>query len=254
MTPAEFLTLVHDRTSTNDTTFTPTRILFLLNHYAKEFAGKINGANEDFFGMSANADLVAGQREYTLPSDMINKMKKLEVKFGNEDTDDYIPLEEIDMNSMPQGIASEELIQARFSNSIGNAKYELFRNSIFLYSGAIIDVEDGLQLWYLSDIKVFANLTEAVVDMATDTSTAHGVPFDFQELLARRLSMEYKSTANQPIAFSELEQKFEFDFAAAIETIRDRNLDRATAAFVPAIHSNGVPTLEDPTLDNGYNL
>jgi len=61
----------------------------------------------------------------------------------------------------------------------------------------------------------------------------HGFPKQFHELLARRVSIAYKSSKDKPIPLNEKEKMYELDLARAIQKMKDTNLDRSTTPTVP---------------------
>jgi len=62
---------------------------------------------------------------------------------------------------------------------------------------------------------------------------SHGFPRQFHELLARRVSIAYKSSKDRPIPLSEKEQLYEADLMAAINAMKDANLDRSVIPSAP---------------------
>jgi len=67
----------------------------------------------------------------------------------------------------------------------------------------------------------------------------HGFPRAFHELLARRISIAYKSSKDKPIPLSEKERQFEVDFAQAINSLKDANLDREVIPSEPYDDGSG---------------
>ena len=248
----ELANLVRLRTKTNTTTFTDADMLFLANMFLYEFAKVINDANEDLFGSISTTDLIADQREYTLPTDILNKIKAVEAKFSS--SGDWLRLAEFDINSDKRPTSETDIV-ANFANEKDRCFYDIYRNSLFIFSGTITNVTGGLKLYSFSEPDPFADMTNNTVDISADPApTGHGLPKSFHELLARRISIEYKSNAQQPIPLSMVEQKFDYDFQIALNAIKGRNLDRAVIAKVPLVHDNGSPTIRGNTSDNGYNF
>jgi len=65
------------------------------------------------------------------------------------------------------------------------------------------------------------------------STTSHGFPRQFHELLARRVSVAYKSSKDKPIPLSEKEQMYEMDLRKQIDSMKDANLDRSTQPTAP---------------------
>lgn len=231
-----FTQLVRNYTKTNSTTFPDTEIVLLGNSIKDTLAQEIVETKEDDFVIPATRDLVADQREYGLPEDKIDSISKVEVKFN--DDSDYIPLVETDLNIKNSSIeqaTQESLITQNFSNEKGGAKYDIIRGSLYIYSGTIQDVTDGIKLYYSvfpQDIEVGDLInTQDLSIPESDTSVA--MPRVFHELWARKISMTWKSTREKPIPFSELELAFDNDWGKAISNYRVGNTDRGLQANLP---------------------
>jgi len=77
----DFATLVRYYTKTNSTTLTDANILILANIFKDDIAGTISTeVGEDYFGLRFERDLIADQREYDLPSELMARMKYLNAK------------------------------------------------------------------------------------------------------------------------------------------------------------------------------
>jgi len=138
----KFATLIRYYTKTNSTTFTDADILVLANIFKEDIAGLIGKeVGEDYFGLRFERDLIAGQREYDLPSEVMARIKYLEV---NLDGTEWKKLSEVDLNEHER-TTDEATILNNYSNE--SPEYDLWDQSIFLLSGsAIIDVTNGLKL------------------------------------------------------------------------------------------------------------
>ncbi len=236
MTGTEFAQLVREYTRTNSTTLTDATIVLLANVIKDDFAKEIVKADEDFFGVPSTRDLVASSltdptaREYTLPEDYL-KIKKVEARL---DGSNWIQLKEFDITQYDRTTNESEIL-TQFANEEGRAFYDIFRKSLWLYSGTIVANSDGLKLWYIA---YPANIATADLsgsqDLSLDpTSTTAGMPRQFHELWARKLSITWKSNREKPIPLSERELIFGSDFKSALSSIRNPNLDRSEEARVP---------------------
>lgn len=223
MTFAQWATLVRYYTKTNSTTFTDADILVLANIFKDDIASLISKeVGEDYFGLRFERDLKAGQREYDLPAEIMGRMKYLEAKL---DGTNWERLKETDLSTYGKTL-DEDTIQLTYSEK--DAEFDLWDQGIYILSGdAIIDVTDGLKLWAIIFPKDFTDLT-STEDMSTNPDDyTHGFPRQFHELLARRVSIAYKSSKDRPIPLSEKEKLYEVDLATAIQTMKDANLDRS---------------------------
>lgn len=229
MTFAKFASLVRFYTKTNSTTFTDTQILLLANVLKDDIAAQIaKKVGEDYFGLRFTTSLVAGQREYELPAEMMSRLKYIEAKL---DGTNWEKLVETDLLQY-QKTTDEATILFEFANR--KPAFDLWDKSLLIYSGdAIISVTDGLKLWAIIFPADFTDLS-STDDMATNPSTTtHGFPREFHGLLAIGVSIAYKTSQPRPIPLSEKEKTYESDLADKIESMRDENLDRNYIATVP---------------------
>jgi hypothetical protein len=113
-------------------------------------------------------------------------------------------------------------------------EFDLWDQGIYILSGdSIIDVTDGLKLWAIIFPADFQNLTSSE-DMSTNPDDyTHGFPRQFHELLARRVSIAYKSSKDRPIPLSKKEKLYEVDLATTIQNMKDANLDRSVQPSAP---------------------
>jgi hypothetical protein len=225
MKHVDFASLIRFNTHTDTTTFPDTDILLLSNVYKDEIAKEITIANQGFFGTYAYRNLEAGVREYPLPVDLLSSIYTVEAKL---DGVNWKPLDEMDL-SLVDMATDEASIQTYFAGN--NAKYCLFRGSLFIYSdSAIIDVTDGIKLWAILYPTAIPNLTDDRDLSVPKNTSSIGFPSQFHELLARRVGIAYKNSQDTPLALSEHEQNYATDLQRAIVSIRHANFSRAIAA------------------------
>lgn len=226
----EFASLVRYYTKTDSTTFTDANIVLLANTFKDRMADEILSVNEDYFGLEELADLEVNEREYPLPADCIG-LKLVEAKL---DGTNWKRLDEADYN-LETFTTDEAAIVAAFANR--NPAYELFRGSLWILSdAAIAAVTDGLKIHCFVYPAKFttANLSSSTEMSAHPTVTSFGWPRQFHELLARRVAIAYKQNRDKPLALNDFERNFAQDFAMALESIRNVNLDRSVRATTPA--------------------
>jgi len=215
MTPAQLNTLINLKAGTNDTTFTQADKLVYINLFKDEMASLILEKNAGYFLLPTTFNLVADQREYSFADTLLNRIHKLELKFSSTDArqpskgiKDYL------------GSETESEIVKFYSNSPGQFRHYIRRRSLFILSGTITSVTDGGRLWSYAFPADLANLTEATVKIETDPSTTtFGLPRLFQELLARRVVMEWKSNQPKPISLSPLEMNYKEDFKNQLDSL-----------------------------------
>jgi len=212
MTGAELNTLINLKCSTNDTTFTLAEKLALVNIFKDEISSMIVESNPEFFLVPSTFDLLADQREYAIGDDMLNRIRKVEIKFADADArqpsrgiKDWL------------GSETESEIIKSFANGQGEFAHTIRRRALFILSGTIVDVTDGGRIWANIFPANLANLT-GIVGLEVDPSTtSFGFPRQFHELLARIVAIEYKS-ANK-MKLSQKDIKYDYDLKTQLDAI-----------------------------------
>lgn len=236
MTPAEFTTHVRYMTRTTSATLTDANLKALMKVRQDEIARAILRADEDILLIPQTANLVADQREYPFPTDMIARIKRVEAKL---DGTNWIKLEEIDVTDISKPTHTEANITNYYSNLEGEAFYDIRRKSIYIFSGTITAVTTGLKLLVSTYPTAITDLT-STTDMSEDPSdTTHGVPRALHELWARGVIIDFKSSREKPIPLSERELSYQLDLDKAIETLKHGNLDREVIGQLPAASDRG---------------
>lgn len=250
MTGLNFASLIRYYTQTNSSTLPDSDIVLLANAVKdNDFAPAITEVNEDLFGVLSTRDLVASdssdvtKREYSLPEDII-KMKYVEALL---DGSTWLPLTELDLNVYKRSTDETTIIE-NFANEDKRAFYDLFRGSLWIYSGTLTAVTAGLKLWYIAfpadiDASTLALSTDISIDPTTTTSQ---IPRMFHELWARKISIMYKQSRQKPIALNEHELAFDMDFQKKLDSQSQFNLDRAVVSPMPNDHRlQGIQTWDD---------
>lgn len=216
MNTSEFATLVRYKTKTNSVTFTDAQILLLANIFKNEIASKIIDKNAGYFLVPYTFNLVASStsREYVFPAGMLNRMKKLELKFSASNSrfpstfiKDYL------------GSETESEIVKQFGNSEKQFAHTIRRRRLFILSGTITAVTGGGYLWYYifpADFTVLSGSTEMSID---PSDTTFGFPTQFQELLARRISIEWKGSQPKPLPLARHELNYENDLKLQLDAL-----------------------------------
>lgn len=214
MTGTQLATLIRtEKTKTNATTFSDARIIALYNIFKDEIAGKIVERNAAFFQLSYLFDLVANIRQYAFQSNYLDRMQKLELKWTASGT--YFPSNYI---KDYQGSESESEIVKSYSNSENGFAHTIRSRGVFILSGTVPALANGGRLLY----HVFPVDIAAIdsTELSTDpSSTTFGFPRQFHELIARRISIEYKSNLPKPLPLSRHEQNYENDLENELNKI-----------------------------------
>ena len=225
----KFATLVRYYTKTNSTTFTDADILILANIFKEDIAGAIGKeVGEDYFGLRFERNLETGQREYDLPSEVMSRIKYLEAKL---DGTNWEKLNETDLSFYGKTTDEATIVETYADKK---PEFDIWDKGIYILSdSAITEVVDGLKLWAIIYPKDFSDLT-STEDMATNPDDyTHGFPRPFHELLARRISIAYKSSKDKPIPLSEKEKLYEVDFKEVINSMKGINLDESLQPSCP---------------------
>ena len=232
MTGTELATLIRKKTKTNSTTYTDASLLVDVNLMKDELASKIQQVRQEIWNMPSLCDLADDQREYAFPSDMLNNMVNLELKFSA--SGDYLVAEPVARRHYEDSLQESKIV-ADFTNL--GPRYFIRRQAVYILSGTIVDVTDGIRLVYNSFPAALANLT-GTTDLSVDPSTTtHGFPREFHELWARRVSIEYKSTNS--VKLNELEKAYKIDLADALSDFAEVNLDRDIVGKLPPSSARG---------------
>lgn len=208
MTGSKFASLVRELTRTNSTTLTDATLLLFANPVKDELARRIvTEAQEDYFGVPQTADLVEDQREYPFPPNMLARVRYVEANLGGE----WIALHPFDLGRYNR-TTNEAAITEQFGNIEGSAFYDIFRNSLWIYSGSIEAVNEGLKLWAIefpADINT-STLANDSIDLSVDpTSTTSGMPREVHEIWAEQTAIRWKETRDKPIPLTQREMSWE---------------------------------------------
>lgn len=241
MKPLELANLIRYYTHTNTTTFTNADMLALVNVFKDEIAAKIVELDAGYFDIPCTFNLVADQREYAIGDNLLNRLHKVEIKFTSSDArqpatfiKDYL------------GSETESEIVKQFSNSVGEFAYTIRRRAILILSGTIISVTNGVRTWSHIFPADLTDMTANTVGMEVDPSTtSFGFPRQYHELLARRVSIAYKTNLPKPIPISDLEKRYERDLQDALDAMATHDKSGEIIAE--------LPPAEDMH-DNGWNL
>jgi hypothetical protein len=227
-------------TRTNSTTFIDADILALMKIRQDEIAKAILKTDDDILLIPQTTSLVANQREYAFPEDILLKIKRVEAKLNGTD---WVKLSQKDITEFTWAI-TETNITDHFSNYDGYAFYDLSRKAIYLLSGTVSVAADGLKIWVNTYPTAISDLSSNQ-DMSVDpTTTTHGIPREMHEIWARGVIIDYKGSREKPIPLTEKELKYETDKIEAINSLCNQDMDKEITGKLPPSSTRG---------DNGYN-
>jgi len=237
MTPEKFATITRYKTRTNSTSFTDSEMLVYMSARQDELAADILKVDEDILLIPQFTSLVADQREYPFPSDMLSRVKRIEAKL---DSVNWIKLNELDITQHDYPITLEADITKYFTNNEGEAYFDIMRKAITIYSGTIVDVTNGLRMWINTFPTAIGDLTEATTDMSVDPSVyTHGIPRELHEIWSRGVIIDFKSSREKPIPLTERELRYDLDKRTALQTLTHGNLDREIIGHLPPASARG---------------
>lgn len=199
MTGTQLATLIRKKTRTNSTTYADVELLPDVNNGKNEIASLIADRNQKYFERRGTFVLVASQRYYSLPDDVLNNISKVEILFETGGT--YYEAKSL---KDYRGSETEAQITNNYSNNEGGFAYVIRNRGLFILSGTISTVMAGIRIWYTEYPADLANLTGST-DLAVDpTTTSSGFPKQFHELLARHVSIEWKTRNEKPLTAKEV--------------------------------------------------
>jgi hypothetical protein len=206
-------------------------ILIDVNQMIEEFAVEIQKIREHIWEITFLDDLADDTREYAFQSDMLNRMTDLELMFaaGN----DYVkahPSARRHYNDVLQ----ESVIVNNFDND--DPEYFVRRKKLYILSGTIIAVTNGIKLVYSTFPATLANLTGSTCLSINPTATTNGFPREFHKLLARKIVKEYKELHN--IKLNRFDLAFEDDMEKKLDGFSIVNTSRVIKGGLPVTNSD----------------
>lgn len=226
MLHSDFTALITEYTKSDLITFSNARRVLLANSIIERIAGDIERKNPAFFELSKKFDLIADDRKYALPNNVLNNLKRVEILPDNESGTSRKKLSPIDINLLPDP-TDETSIRDYFDGK--ESRYGITDGFIhILTADAMVSVSDGLEIFYsIFPQKIEENkLTESPnSDMSVPyDGTSFGIPRLLHELVARRVSIEYKTNRDKPMPLSASEQLWQLDYERALNILAGGNM------------------------------
>lgn len=230
MTPAEAAAYIRAKTRTNSTTFTGADMLVYFNVSKNHICQRALETDEDIWLVPTYMNLEEDQREYPLHSNILSRIKRVEAAL---DGTNYIKLFSMDLSDHDKPVTGETNITNVFSNNEGEAYYDIMRKAIWIYSGSIDDVTNGLRIWqntYPADISDMTATTDMSVDPST---TTHGVPKALHKVICDDVVIEWKGSREKPIPLSESELLHERRIEQSFQTLKRASYDTEVTGDLP---------------------
>lgn len=274
MTGKVFADYIRLKTKTNATTLTDTNLLLLANIVLDQLSAEVITLDEGYLGVPQTTDIHDGQREYPFPENMIMHLKKVEAVLNPTQLDQngnpvWTDLHEFDLNQYSAMTGSvfqrdstdaqvdfspttdEPKIQAVFGNVPGKAAYMIFRNSLWIFSGALTGYLPGnnyLKIWaYEWPIFITAaQLANSTADLGDDpSSTTAGLPRILHQVWADMVVVLWKQSTDKQYQPDDYEQGIDLRKRTALQKLLGVNQDRSFTLTQP----NGGHLWSD-----GFNL
>lgn len=224
-----FAAYVRKLTKTNSTTLPDADLVLYANIEKDDLAELItNEVGEDYFLLPFKRDLVAGQREYSVPTEVMLHNKRVSAML---DGTKYSLLEEMDANMIRLPLVTEIDITTAFAGK--KPAYDWLDRGIKIFSEVpIIDVTDGI--WF-DTIQYPEDISDSNLAASTDLSVPSGntktrLPKAAHKVWALRTSIAYKNSRPKPLPYTREENNIEFFENRMMNNLRGRNLDRS---YVP---------------------
>lgn len=229
-----FASLVREYAGANSITLSDAKITSLLNGMIEGLSSDIEESNPTYFEKTFDITTVEDQREYVLDSNIFANIKRVEWLKDSSTSTEYKPLTEIDLNTFSVALRDTEIRNFMAGRS---PRYGIMGSTLFLFTEEqILDLVPGLKIYaniYPQTILSawFTDGTIKLEDMSKAQSTgAFGVPRQFQELLARSISIQHKTNLDRPMPLSAREQGYPNDLARKIHQTK-----KQIAPIVPSL-------------------
>ena len=261
----DYASLVRNQTKTDSTSFPNAELTLLSNVSKNDLAEEIVQLEEDYFSLTLLSDLVAGQREYSFPVDMLKNMKIVEINLltqadidwnvanpGSTQREKWKRLREFDLNSYRQTQSNNTKpytntdINSSFSDATTNEEniidhfsdltpsFDIDGEALFIYNGsAILALSGGLRLRATIYPKAYDDAdwvtTGEISTRSASTTTA--MPRASHEVMARRTIILFKQSNQIILNPFDLDYKHELDKMK--KKLQGPNMDRVTTPNVP---------------------
>lgn len=226
MTDNEFATYIRKITATDSVSFPDADIITYANVCKDYLATQIISANEDIFIFALNRNLEEGKRKYTFEGEILNQMKRLEIKLSEDSG--YVVAKEVDMNFLNIPYTEEGIREYMSGRSV--PLYDILGGELtILTNGEIQNVSDGLQLYASVYPESLKSLTTGRDLSYGSSSIEVGMPRAFHKVWADMVIRMYnlpKGNNTNASLLNIVDQEIEFEITKALNSITGGNLDR----------------------------
>ena len=235
MNPVKFASYIRTRTRTDSVTFNDATILSLANIVKDDIANRIVKADEDYFCIPLVRNLEAGKRNYAFEGEILNQIKRLQIKLKQDTIDqtyEYEIAKECDMNFLD--IPYTESGITNYMSNFDKPKYDILGGElIILSSSAIENVTGGMKLYCFVYPEDITNMAETRDLSLGSSSIQFGIPRTFHKIWADKVVKLYKESQEKPLPLDDTDKNVEFMLNQAIASIKGMNLDREIIGTMP---------------------
>ena len=234
MTGTKFTEYIRKRTKTNSTTLPDADVLVWANANKDLLAELIeNNVDERYFELTQVRNLVADQREYSLPDSTLLGMSEMAVMFDGENFSYPYEIQ----RGQYEKWADEEGIQSDFAGK--DSRFIVTgRGFKLLNDAAITAVTNGLRIVsnvYPEDLTT-GNLSgsfDLSVPQDPSKESKHAIPRAAHKVWATMCIIDYKQSKEKPIALTEQEKTIAAMQEEMYSALKKRNKDRSVVASTP---------------------
>jgi len=170
-------------TNTNSTTLTDVDLLSLTNETYLDIQRSLANEEIELFGTIKKTDLVAGQTNYALPSDLLTILR-LEINY-DDPTDDskWQKISQADLGNLPH-----EWYKLVKKHPKTKPLMDLFGGQVFIFPRTEENKTNGLRIWYIAKQPEFTSTSDeipAILDTYYDVFV-YGNAFKYLEQIGHQ--------------------------------------------------------------------
>ena len=199
--------------------------------------GAISWKNLNYFGTFTDENLVGTTRIYVIPDEILNKLKRIEVKLGGSGSYVWKPLIMKEINDIPNFVFDEVWITSNYDNE--NPVGFIMGNALYILSGTVPTETNGIRYYWLKFPNEIASM-EGTIELskvqdnfgADGQTITIGLPRQFHRLVADAMVIDYKEANEIPLSLNE--QKYEKILEAKLNELSPLLTDENFQASIKA--------------------
>jgi hypothetical protein len=239
MTPAQIKNFVCSKLHITSTQYGTDNVPIAeaANAILDDLYGAISWKNLGYFGCYSAVNLTGTVRIYVIPDEILNKIKKIEVKLGGSGEYTWKPLTIKDINDIPDFVFDETWITSHYDNE--NPVGFIHGNALHILSGQVPAATPGIRYFYLkfpdelTSLDGTFELSKYHDNFGADGQTITiGLPRQFHRLLARGLIVDYKEANEMPLVGRE--PIYDQDLKTKLDQLSPLSADEGFEANLPS--------------------